>query len=464
MCSLGCDFTIETVFDEPVGLEYVSGKSKTGGKLCAKGNYIFDLIHHSHRLIEPRTPDGPIPWRDAVSLISRQLAKTTDDGSVGLIMEGDVPVEDILAGRLFADKCAGSPWFKVRFATGDDTVVRAIRSAGVVPQAVDPGLLKNSEFVLTIGDPFEVSPVIAGPVLSWKQSSRRNAFLAVSPENNRTASFSSRHLRIAGRTFCADLLRAVIDRHDGRPVPWADTVKQSGKGNEISSVVSSVAERLFTKKSVIIVETQDPVIAGLAALVSSVVAIQGVWWLTSYGNAFDICSVDCESTDMEDIIGALQSGKMKTLIVLGSNLAMNGDWIKIRNHLNGLEFLVAGSPFESELTEIADLVLPTALWCETGGTLNGKFRPAAIAPPGAALSYGDIMRRLISNMGVRAGTKDIHFESPIIPVADDYVAELISSARDTFHGAEHRSTVISYGDGFISGMSRFMNAEKAVSQ
>ncbi len=459
MCSMGCDFAIETRAGEPVGLEYVAGSSGARGKLCSKGNYLFDLVQCPFRIIEPRTADGPLSWRDAIGFMARRFEPGLHDGSVGLIVEGDASVEDILACRLFADKCAGTPWFAVRFATGDDQVVKVLHDVGAQPGRVDAGVIESAAVVLAIGDPFELSPVIAGPVLRAKYAARRNVVITVSPEPNRTSAFSSKHLCISERAVCADVLRAIVERADAKDVTWAEAVRRSRKMPD-DPAVGQVAELLATRPSVIITATQDPVTAGLAALISQAAGgVRGAWWLMSYGNAGDILAVEDESAQVAEVIGAVASGRVKSLVVLGSDLSRNNGWEELRGHLEKLDFLAVGSPFESELTELADVVLPTALWCETEGTLNGALREAVVPPPGGALSYGDIVRRLISNMGVRIESPQPAAKPVRGPVTAEQVEELLARADADGISPLIRSTTTRYGDGFLTGMSRFVRSQ-----
>ena len=62
---MGCGFIIETRFDEAVNLEYDSNDPVGKGALCAKGNYMLELLNHPMRFIEPRTEGRAIDWKDA---------------------------------------------------------------------------------------------------------------------------------------------------------------------------------------------------------------------------------------------------------------------------------------------------------------------------------------------------------------------------------------------------------------
>jgi assimilatory nitrate reductase catalytic subunit len=98
-----------------------------------------------------------------------------------------------------------------------------------------------------------------------------------------------------------------------------------------------------------------------------------------------------------DIIEGAVAGKIRALWILGTNPLVSFPNIDVLKHALGkLDFLVVQDGFHpTPTTELADLVLPAAIWGEKEGTYTNSERRvskvnAAVAPPGEARSDFDI--------------------------------------------------------------------------
>ncbi len=106
-----------------------------------------------------------------------------------------------------------------------------------------------------------------------------------------------------------------------------------------------------------------------------------------------------------DIINAVMSGRIKGLWIIGTNPVVsypNRDTLE--RALGQLEMLVVQDGFETPTTELADVVLPAAIWGEKEGTYTNSERRvsrvrAAVAPPGCAEPDFDIFRRVAAAWG-----------------------------------------------------------------
>jgi predicted molibdopterin-dependent oxidoreductase YjgC len=102
---------------------------------------------------------------------------------------------------------------------------------------------------------------------------------------------------------------------------------------------------------------------------------------------------------------AMDEGLLKCLYVLGENpLQSEADAKKMRERLEGLEFMVAQDIFLTATAELADVVFPAAGWGESEGTFTSSERRVqrvrkAIDPPGEALTDIEILSRLARAMG-----------------------------------------------------------------
>ena len=109
-----------------------------------------------------------------------------------------------------------------------------------------------------------------------------------------------------------------------------------------------------------------------------------------------------------DIIEAAVAGKVRALWIIGTNPLVSFPNIDVLKHaLGNLDFLVVQDGFHpTPTTELADLVLPAAIWGEKEGTYTNSERRvskvnAAVAPPGEARSDFQIFMQVAEQLGCR---------------------------------------------------------------
>jgi assimilatory nitrate reductase catalytic subunit len=109
-----------------------------------------------------------------------------------------------------------------------------------------------------------------------------------------------------------------------------------------------------------------------------------------------------------DIIEAAVSRKVRALWIIGTNPLVSFPNIDVLKHgLSNLDFLVVQDGFHpTPTTELADMVLPAAIWGEKEGTYTNSERRvskvnAAVKPPGEARSDFDIFLAVAEQLGCR---------------------------------------------------------------
>jgi anaerobic selenocysteine-containing dehydrogenase len=107
-----------------------------------------------------------------------------------------------------------------------------------------------------------------------------------------------------------------------------------------------------------------------------------------------------------DIIEAAVSRKIRALWIIGTNPLVSFPNIDVLKHgLSNLDFLVVQDGFHpTPTTELADMVLPAAIWGEKEGTYTNSERRvskvnAAVKPPGEARSDFDIFLAVAERLG-----------------------------------------------------------------
>lgn len=100
-----------------------------------------------------------------------------------------------------------------------------------------------------------------------------------------------------------------------------------------------------------------------------------------------------------------QPGGPRTLLVFGSNVVVSAPRAAhVVERLRSLDFLIVTDFFLSETAELADVVLPTAMWAEEEGTttnLEGRVirRVRAVEPPEGVRTDAQILTALAEGLG-----------------------------------------------------------------
>ena len=109
-----------------------------------------------------------------------------------------------------------------------------------------------------------------------------------------------------------------------------------------------------------------------------------------------------------DIIEGAVAGKIRAMWILGTNPLVSFPNVDVLRHaLGNLDFLVVQDGFHpTPTTELADLVLPAAIWGEKEGTYTNSERRvskvnAAVTPPGESRSDFDIFLAIADRLGCR---------------------------------------------------------------
>jgi formate dehydrogenase major subunit len=85
-CGTGCTFYLKTENGRLVGTEPNSILAVNQGKLCAKGNFGFDFVHHPDRLTTPLIRRGgkagelePTTWEEALDYFISSMQKYREE-------------------------------------------------------------------------------------------------------------------------------------------------------------------------------------------------------------------------------------------------------------------------------------------------------------------------------------------------------------------------------------------------
>jgi len=446
-CSLGCGLIVEVERGEVVNLEYDTENRVNRGKLCAKGNYILELLNHPLRLDVPKKDGKPIRWEQAAADIADAVRTARDNKAVALVVSGDASCEDVELAAAFAADCMATDKVAVSFPTGDDKVVSALAetSAGVTEATLDD--VEKSVCTIAVGNPFARCPVIAGKMLSARNAARANSLNVVSRDDNMTSRFAAVHLGGSERKNMLDLVAAVAAAGGAK----GKGLKRLVKGVDASADAQRLAKSFVESDgSVVVLSTDDPVVAQLAnAVVKAAGDTKRLFALHDYGNVRGIMQI-IGGASTEDVIQSAGRGEIDVLVALGTDLVSSYPNLDVSGALSKVKLLVAGAPFANKTTDLAGLVLPTALWLETDGTFNGAQCQRVVDPPGGAMSYGDILKAFGKAMGIELRTHEPAKTLAGKALDETKAAAIAEAAREEVVSPLVVSTAISFADGSLT--------------
>ena len=406
--------------------------------LCDKGRFGFRYAQQTDRLDLPlvRGEDGelaPTSWPEALAAAAAGLASA---GSAGVLTGGRLTVEDSYAYAKFARVALGTNDvdFRARAHSAEETAFLAARVAGRGVDLDGAGItytaLEQAPAVLLAG--LEAEEEAPGVFLRLRKAHRKHGqrTFALAP-------FATRGLEKAGGTL--------LPAAPGTETEWLDAL---AGGVGLDALGEEAAAALRTEGSVLAVgERLAAVPGGLTAAVRASAAIGArlVWIPRRAGErgaleagAFPALLpggrrvVDAAARaevarewgvaqlperpgrSAEEILRAAAEGELGALVVGGVGLEDLPEPAQAREALGKAGFVVSLELRPSEVTALADVVLPVSAVAEKAGTfLNWEGRARMFE---AAIKPDQVTRRHVQPDGrvlhMLADALDVHLALP----------------------------------------------------
>lgn len=344
--------------------------------LCYRGHFLSDLAAHPGRMVGAVARDDgsvrSVPPREALRRVAELLPGMRGEAAVAI--DGNVPCEELAEAVRLARVGLGIERVAVYVPPADEQVLRGLAASAARPLGEEE--LAHCDVILAVGDPFATHPPIAAPVLDALARARGNRLINLDSVRGRTARFAT--------DFClvppGGEARALAESEAGR----------------LAGMVSN-AERLGVLLSLPDGRCSAPAAAASLAAKLAQAHGGGVCPLLTYGNANGALRLGTalKATPLAQLLAELRAGKVRNLIVLGTDLLSA---LPVRE-LDSAQIVLAASALPSATTERARCAVPMALWFEIGGRVvdgSGERREAAaIGPPcGGALTPSQVLRAL----------------------------------------------------------------------
>jgi NADH-quinone oxidoreductase subunit G len=370
------------------------------GWLCDRGRYGFEMFAAEERVRGPRLRGGAVEWPEAIEAAAKALrggASEIDHTGGGSISDassgvaaivGDASNEEGFLVQRILREALGSPHVESRTSRGP--------SRETLLELAQPALsarvrdIDDADAILVVGaDPLHSSPILD---LRIRKAMRRNgARLALATDRPTAldggAEAAIRYAPGQATHFLAELSAAL--RTGGEGSPAADVLR------EAESVVILWGERIGREDEEAVAALLDVAAAlDLAGKDGS-----GLLEIPELTNARGLREAGClpdagpgfaETTpgkDTEQIRAALESGELKTLLLIGVDpLRDFPDTEAWKRALAAADQIVCFSTFENATTAMADVVFPLETHAEKDGTVTHpdgrlqRVRPSASRP------------------------------------------------------------------------------------
>lgn len=402
---------------------------------CDKGRFAFPYTGQA-RLSQPlvRDQDGnlvPTSWPEALRIAAAGLAKS--GAATGVLTGGRITIEDAQAYASFAREVLGTSDvdFRARAVSNEETAFLANYVAGT-PLDVTYGDLETAASVLLVGfEPEDESPIIFLRL--------RKAALKANTKVYSVAPYASAGL-----------------------AKMKGTLLVAGPQEEVS-VINQAAANLSGRESIILVGERAAQIPGALKAVVDLAQATGArlaWIPRRAGDrgALDAGLLPIGGRNTTDIISAAGT-KIKGLLIGGvSPEDVVGDLLTA---IDRADFVVSLETRHTDVTALADVVLPVAVVTEKSGTFRnweGRDRSFnAVTPTPGVMSDAAVLGEIATELGKSLSVGD-YWAAVAKPtlVAESPVTAAISSGQAVLSSWRHLldKGALQTGEPYLAATSR----------
>lgn len=418
--------------DPEVNEEWISDKDR----------FAFRYADLDDRLTYPRVRDDQTgelvtaSWPEALTIAARGLAAARAARGVGVLTGGRMTVEDAYAYAKFARVALGTNDidFRARVHSAEEAdFLAGIAGNGLGVTYTD---VEKASAVLLVGlEPEEEAAMV---LLRLRKGVRRNGttVFAVAPFATRGLAKVSGSLVPSAPGTEAEVLQAIADG-DGRVSDLADALKGAGAvvlvGERLAGVPGALSAAVRVADATGARLAWIPRRAGergaleagaLPTLLPGGRPVDDPEARVDVATVWDVGTLPpLPGRDTSGMVAALASGSLSGAVVGGVELVDLPDPAAGRAALEAAGFVLSLEVRRSDVTELADVVLPVAPVAEKAGTFvswEGRERPfPAVFTDSGAMTDGRVLAALADELDVRLG----------LPTVEAARAELLELGR-----------------------------------
>jgi NADH dehydrogenase/NADH:ubiquinone oxidoreductase subunit G len=391
LCGNGCDITVSTKDGRIQKINAGADAGSSEHYICAYGRFGFDSTGAGTRLTSPlKRIDGELretSWEDALSTVADKLRKAGREA--GFISTAGIMNEDALILKRFARDVVKTKNY--------DTTISLYADSASFRNSQKADLDKADLIILVDLNPSQWERVLPALDASVRRRMNRGAKLVVISESDtKLSDIASAYLNGDVISNLRSIARALLQKG----------LKADKK--LVTSVEDAEITEEIEKAAVLISGAHEPVIfsspayfdaaANIALLKGKVIAVG----LESNARGVALLGLTTEGKFYKEMIGIAESKEqgagsdVKVLYAVGE--------LPLNKRPEGIEFLIVQNSYLTGLAKQADIVLPSATFLESDGTIIDylgrlKHLHQVIEPLGESMSHRDIFISVAKAMG-----------------------------------------------------------------
>jgi NADH-quinone oxidoreductase subunit G len=382
-CSLGCATVPGARYRELQRVRAGVNRQTNGFFICDRGRFGYGHANHPERIRVPRVAGAERSWPEALATLRDRveaLVAAHGAGSVAFLGSPRASLEANGLLRLWAKRIGGGLCVPEPHPQRDRTA--RVLAAGLGDLSRSLADLRRSDFVLLVGaDPLAEGPLVA---LAIRQAVRAGAQVAVLDPRPVELPCAAAHLPLAPERLPLALAALAQGQFEGF-------------SRQEQSLLEGVAARLQEARRPVLVGGGDLLgEVGVNALLATARALSredrpcGVSVLLAGPNSFGTVLFGEAEPDCDTLLDSIRDGAVRGLVCLECDPFLDHpDPGRVEAALARLEFLVVLDGLPGQAARRADILLPTRVPAEYGGTfVNQEGRLQAFAPvfaPGTPL-------------------------------------------------------------------------------
>lgn len=382
LCGNACDISV-SIKDRTVQKINSGGEKGSPMKyICAYGRFGFDYLYSDNRLTSPmkRDKNGILvetTWDDAIKIVSEKLSHAGKDA--GFISVASIENEDAMTLKKFARDV-------VKTKNYDTTM-----SLYAMPESLkhsEMGLVADADLIVLVGiNPSQRDRVLPALNVSIRRSVARGAkLITINSAETKLDKVASAALKGDEIETLRSFIKAAVDK--GAKTDSKE-LTAALKGAKVSKEAEQAGEMLALAKNPVVFAS--PSVFDAASNISLIKGKTVAAAFESNAKGMALLGVVSEGKSYKEMV----SGKTKALYAIGE--------VPLHNRPD-TDFLIVQNSHITELAKHADVLLPSATYLESQGTIvdyKGRLKhiPRILEPAGKSKTHRDIFIGMAKAMG-----------------------------------------------------------------
>ena len=384
-CSLGCH-TIASVRYREVKRQEARFSDKVNGYfICDRGRYGFFYSSLGSRPRRPSLNNEAVSYEEAIQAAVAELDRIKSSAGSSAIAAAGSTRSSLETQAMLKHLCRTMNWREPAFFVDSAETTKVKTAAGrMEPElAVSLRQVEQADFILCMGaDPLNEAPMLA---IAMRQAQRNGAKIVVLDSRPVKMPLEFDHI-FAGLDSidgaAGALIKAAVDR--GTLAAYGE--KALERFDRLPESMSAMGNRegIFTAAAESLKHSQRPVVVcgsdivsdrtpGIAADFALMLRAggkhAGLFYLLPGANAFGAGILADANSSLLNIIEAIESGDVKSLILVETDpIFLFSDRKRLEAALDKLELLIAVDYLSSDVAAKAKILLPSTTLYEMDGT------------------------------------------------------------------------------------------------